>query len=111
MLSAANWGGQGLHTRGNFEAFCHAASLQKWLEAHGDTHWTEFYSAYGVALQKRFSTISSRASITAGTGSLACCSTFATPAGRWYSGRRTNGPARTHWTRFYLDPARSSLGG
>jgi predicted acyl esterase len=54
MLSAANWGGQGLHTRGNFSAFTQAASQQKWLEAHGDTHWTEFYSAYGLDLQKRF---------------------------------------------------------
>jgi predicted acyl esterase len=54
MLSAANWGGQGLHTRGNFEAYRHAASSEKWLEAHGDTHWTEFYSSYGVDLQKRF---------------------------------------------------------
>ena len=54
MLSAANWGGQGLHTRGNFEAYRHAASSEKWLEAHGDTHWTEFYSPYGVDLQKRF---------------------------------------------------------
>jgi len=26
MLSAANWGGQGLHTRGNFEAYRHAAA-------------------------------------------------------------------------------------
>ena len=32
LLSAANWGGQGLHTRGNFEGFMHAASAQKWLE-------------------------------------------------------------------------------
>lgn len=54
LLSTANWGGQGLHPRGNFEAFTQAASKQKWLEAHGIEHWTEFYTAYGVALQKRF---------------------------------------------------------
>jgi len=54
MLSCANWGGQGLHTRGNFEGYQRAASSQKWLEVHGDTHFTHFYSNYGVALQKRF---------------------------------------------------------
>src|SRR5665811_116998 len=27
---------------------------QKWLEAHGDTHWLEFYTDYGISLQKRF---------------------------------------------------------
>ena len=29
LLSAANWGGQGLHSRGNFEGFSRAASAQK----------------------------------------------------------------------------------
>ena len=54
FLSAANWGGQGIHPRGNFRGFVEAASGQKWLEAHGDTHWTHFYSEYGRDLQKRF---------------------------------------------------------
>jgi len=54
LLSAANWGGQGLHPRGNFEGFMRAASPQKWLEAHGIEHWTHFYTDYGRELQKRF---------------------------------------------------------
>jgi uncharacterized protein len=54
MLSAANWGGQGLHPRGNFEAFGQAASKQKWLEVHGLEHWTHFYTDYGLSLQKQF---------------------------------------------------------
>ena len=54
FLSAANWGGQGLHPRGNFEGFVRAASKQKWLEAHGIEHWTHFYTDYGRLLQKRF---------------------------------------------------------
>ncbi|MFM0290714.1 CocE/NonD family hydrolase [Paraburkholderia megapolitana] len=54
LLSAANWGGQGLHARGNFEGFIGAASTQKWLEVHGGSHWAPFYTDYGVALQKRF---------------------------------------------------------
>jgi len=54
LLSAGNWGGMGLHTRGNFEGYLGAGSKQKWLEVHGDTHFTHFYSKYGEALQKRF---------------------------------------------------------
>jgi predicted acyl esterase len=54
FLSAANWGGQGLHPRGNFEGFVRAASREKWLEVHGIEHWTEFYTDYGVRLQKQF---------------------------------------------------------
>ena len=54
LLSAANWGGQGLHTRGNFEGFVRSKSKQKWLEVHGGSHWAPFYTDYGVALQKRF---------------------------------------------------------
>src|SRR5260221_9391102 len=54
FLSAANWGGQGLHPRGNFEGFMRAGSTQKWLEVHGIEHWTHFYTNYGVDLQKRF---------------------------------------------------------
>ena len=48
LFSAANWGGQGLHPRGNFEGFVRAASKQKWLECHGLEHWTHFYTDYGV---------------------------------------------------------------
>jgi uncharacterized protein len=54
FLSAANWGGQGLHPRGNFEGFVRAASKRKWLEAHGIEHWTHFYTDYGRDLQLRF---------------------------------------------------------
>ncbi|MDQ2954926.1 MAG: CocE/NonD family hydrolase [Pseudomonadota bacterium] len=54
LLTAANWGGQGLHPRGNFEGFVRAASKQKWLEAHGIEHWTHFYTDYGREMQKRF---------------------------------------------------------
>ena len=54
FLSAANWGGQGLHPRGNFEGFVRAASKDKWLEAHGIEHWTHFYTDYGRELQLRF---------------------------------------------------------
>jgi uncharacterized protein len=54
FLTAANLGGQGLHSRGNFEAFMRAASTNKWLEVHGLEHWTHFYTDYGLTLQKAF---------------------------------------------------------
>jgi predicted acyl esterase len=53
VLSAANWAHH-LHTRGNFEGYSRASSTQKWLEVHGLQHWVEFYTDYGVRLQKRF---------------------------------------------------------
>src|SRR2546430_13615220 len=54
FLSAANWGGQPLHPRGNFESFVRAAAKNKWLEVHGIEHWTHFYTDYGRKLQLRF---------------------------------------------------------
>jgi predicted acyl esterase len=54
LLTAANWGGQGLHPRGNFEGFVRAASKEKWLEVHGLEHWTHYYTDYGRELQLRF---------------------------------------------------------
>ncbi|MFJ1910431.1 CocE/NonD family hydrolase [Streptomyces sp. NPDC088147] len=54
VLSCGNWGGQGLHLRGNVEGFVRAASTRKWLEMHGHAHWPLFYTDYGVDLQMRF---------------------------------------------------------
>ncbi|MDH3194387.1 MAG: CocE/NonD family hydrolase [Acidimicrobiia bacterium] len=54
VFSAANWGGQGLHARGNFEGYIRAASKNKWLEVHGIEHWTEFYTDYGREQQLAF---------------------------------------------------------
>ncbi|HEX4443881.1 MAG TPA: CocE/NonD family hydrolase [Galbitalea sp.] len=54
VLSCGNWGGQGLHLRGNVEGFLGSGSKQKWLEMHGLEHWTEFYTDYGVDIEKRF---------------------------------------------------------
>ncbi|MGM0592373.1 MAG: CocE/NonD family hydrolase, partial [Halobacteriota archaeon] len=53
MLSAGNWGGHGLHLRGNVEGYLRSESEEKYLELHGGEHWTHFYTDYGVDLQKR----------------------------------------------------------
>jgi hypothetical protein len=54
FLSASNWAGFGLHPRGNFMAFMHAASEQKWLECHPGRHEEWFYLERGIDFQKRF---------------------------------------------------------
>ncbi len=54
LLSAANWGGPGLHLRGNFEGYLAAGSREKWLFAHIGTHFESFYLPHYVSLQKRF---------------------------------------------------------
>jgi predicted acyl esterase len=54
LLSAANWGGLGLHSRGNFEGFARAGSAAKWLEVHTGRHEELFYTAHGLGLQRRF---------------------------------------------------------
>jgi predicted acyl esterase len=54
LLTAANWGGQGLHTRGNFEGFVRSKSEKKWLEVHGGSHWAPFYTDYGRQMQLDF---------------------------------------------------------
>lgn len=54
LLSAGNWGGLGLHLRGNTRGFELAASRDKWLEIHNEAHFSLFYARYGLQLQKRF---------------------------------------------------------
>ncbi|MFF5228258.1 CocE/NonD family hydrolase [Dactylosporangium sp. NPDC000521] len=54
LLSAGNWGGSGLHLRGNVEGFLRAGSAQKWLEMHGLEHWTTYYTDYGRQIQLAF---------------------------------------------------------
>ncbi|MFJ4851757.1 MULTISPECIES: CocE/NonD family hydrolase [unclassified Streptomyces] len=53
VLSAVNWAHH-LHTRGGFEGYARVGSADKWLEVHGNEHFAEFYTDYGVGLQKRF---------------------------------------------------------
>jgi len=88
LFSAANWGGQGLHPRGNFEGFVRSESDQKWLEVHGIEHWTHFYTDYGVALEKKF-------------------------FGHFLKGEDTGWAKQPkvllQWTRLYLNPGEQSL--
>jgi len=109
LLSAANWGGQGLHPRGNFEGFVRAASKDKWLEAHGLEHWTHFYTDYGVGLQKRFFGCFLKGEST-GWKSEPRVRLQVRHVDRFVERHENEWPiARTRWTRYYLDPAAHRL--
>ncbi len=109
LLSAANWGGQGLHPRGNFEGFVRAASKEKWLEAHGIEHWTHFYTDYGRELQKRFFDYFLKGEGN-GWDRQPRVQLQVRHVDRFVERHENEWPiARTRWTKFYLHPANHSL--
>ena len=110
FLSAANWGGQGLHPRGNFEGFTQSASGEKWLEVHGGEHWTAFYSPRGEALQKRFFGYFLKDADN-GWGEQSKVQLQVRHPGEKFVERHENEwpLKRTQWARFYLHPETSSL--
>jgi predicted acyl esterase len=110
LLSTANWGGQGLHPRGNFEGFTRAASSQKWLEVHGIEHWTHFYTNYGLALQKRFFGHFLKGEETGWAKQPKVVLQVRHPGERFVERHESQWPlAGTRWTRLYLGPADHSL--
>jgi predicted acyl esterase len=110
FLSAANWGGQGLHTRGNFEGFVNAASREKWLEAHGHAHWTHFYTDYGVRLQKKFFGHFLKGEDTGWARQPRVLLQVRHPGERFVERGENEWPiARTQWTKLYLDPDARTL--
>jgi predicted acyl esterase len=112
LLSSANWGGQGLHPRGNFEGFVRAASDQKWLEVHGLEHWTEFYTDYGVALQKKFFGHFLKGEDTGWADQPPVLLQVRHPGERFVERQEDEWPiARTQWTKYHLDAGSHSLSG
>ncbi|HVZ54308.1 MAG TPA: CocE/NonD family hydrolase, partial [Pseudolabrys sp.] len=105
LLSAGNWGGVGLHTRGNFEGYMRAGSKQKWLEVHGDTHFTHFYSNYGSALQKRFLGHFLKGEDTGWDKQPPVTLNIRHPGEKFVLRGENEWPiARTQWTKYYLQP-------
>ena len=110
FLSAANWGGQPLHPRGNFEGFVRAASKNKWLEVHGIEHWTHFYTDYGRELQLRFFDYFLHGKKN-GWDKQAPVQLQVRHIDRFVERAEQEWPLkRTKWTKLYLDPANGSLG-
>jgi hypothetical protein len=110
LFTAANWGGQGLHPRGNFEGFVRAASKHKWLEAHGIEHWTHFYTDYGREQQKRFFDYFLHGKDTGWSKQPKVLLNIRHPGEKFAQRAENEWPLkRTRWTKFYLDPAAMAL--
>jgi predicted acyl esterase len=110
LLSAANWGGQGLHTRGNFEGYLAAGSSQKWLEVHGDTHFTHFYSRYGAGLQRQFFAHFLKGENSGWDKQPKVSLNIRSPGEKFELRAENEWPlARTQWTPYYLDPAEMQM--
>jgi len=105
LLSAANWGGQGLHTRGNFEGFVRSSSADKWLEVHGGSHWAPFYTDYGRKLQLDFFDHFLKGRQNGWDSKPRVLLNVRHPGERFVPRHENEWPLkRTRWTPFYLDP-------
>jgi len=110
LLSAGNWGGMGLHTRGNFEGWLRAGSKQKWLEVHGHTHFTHFYSSYGEALQKKFFGHFLKGENTGWDKQPRVSLNIRYPGEKFVLRAENEWPlARTRWTKYFLQPDGKTL--
>lgn len=105
LLSAGNWGGAGLHLRGNVEGYLAAGTANKWLELHGNTHFSPFYINDGVALQKRFLGYFLKGEETGWKEQPPVELHVRHPGERFIRRAESEWPlARTTWTRYYLTP-------
>jgi len=110
LFTAANWGGQGLHPRGNFEGFTRAASKEKWLEAHGIEHWTHFYTDYGREQQLAFFDYFLHGKKDAWNRQPKVLLQVRHPGEKFVARAENEWPLkRTKWTKFYLDPVNMAL--
>jgi predicted acyl esterase len=101
----------GLHPRGNFEGWLRAGSRQKWLEVHGDTHFTHFYSHYGEALQRRFFGHFLKGEDTGWDKQPRASLNIRHPGERFELRGENEWPlARTRWTKYFLQPDGHGLG-
>lgn len=110
ILSAGNWGGVGLHLRGNVEGFMRAGSTDKWLELHGLEHWTHYYTDYGIDLQRRFFDHFLKGEDNGWADRPRVLLNIRHPGERFEFREENEWPlARTQWTEMHLDIDRLSL--
>lgn len=112
LLTCANWGGQGIHPRGNFNGYTETpADTPKWLEVHGDSHWSLFSNRYGVTLQKRFFDCFLKGDKSGWENQPPVQLNIRHPGEKFVLRHENEWPlARTQWTKFYLDASNQSLG-
>jgi hypothetical protein len=110
LFSAGNWGGHGLHLRGNTDGYVRSASKQKWLELHGLEHWTHYYTDYGRELQLRFFDHFLKGEDNGWDRQPSVLLNVRHVDGRFERRDENEWPlARTRWTKLYLDPASRTL--
>jgi len=112
LLTCANWGGQGIHPRGNFNGFTETpADTPKWLEVHGDSHWSVFSNNYGLDLQKRFFDHHLKGEKNGWDQQPPVQLNVRHPGEKFVLRHEHEWPlARTQWTKFYLDTRGLKLG-
>ena len=110
LLSAGNWGGFGLHLRGNVEGFLGAGSTHKQLQIHCGDHIVPFYSLEGRLTQKRFLDHWLCDVDTGITREPPIKLAIRWTSERWCWRYENEWPiARTRWTAYALDAANASL--
>jgi uncharacterized protein len=109
LYSAGNWGGAGLHLRGNIEGFMRSASRQKWLELHVGTHFESFYLPAYIARQKLFFGHFLKGEDNGWLNEPKIRLEIRRPIGATPRAEKEWPLARTQWQKFYLDAADRSL--
>ena len=110
LLSAGNWGGAGLHLRGNVEGYLGAGSTHKFLQIHAGDHVVPFYALEGRLLQLRFLEHFLRGVDTGITREPPIRLAIRQDGDRYRWRYEDEWPiARTAWTAYHLDAARRSL--
>lgn len=106
----ASWADQGMHLRGTLEGFKKIASQQKWLEIHGRKKWAHYYSPDSLERLREFFDhfLKGRES------SLTQWPPVRMEIREKYYAGEIRGenewpPARTHYTKLYLDANNGAL--
>jgi predicted acyl esterase len=110
LLSAGNWGGAGLHLRGNVEGYLGAGSTHKRMQIHVGDHVVPFYALEGRLLQLRFLEQFLRGVDTGITREPPIRLAIRDDGDRHHWRYENEWPiARTVWTEYRLDANRRSL--
>src|SRR5262245_36859064 len=110
LLSAGNWGGAGLHLRGNVEGYLDAGSREKFLQIHVGDHVGPFYSLEGRLTQLRFLEQFLRGVDTGITREPPIRLAIRRGGGEYAWRYENEWPiARTRWTELHLDASGATL--
>ncbi|MCO5066742.1 MAG: CocE/NonD family hydrolase [Rhizobiaceae bacterium] len=110
MFSLGNWGGQGLHGRSNLLGFVNSRSAHKYLEVHGQEHWTTYYDKHYLALQRSFFDYYLKGQGNFPETQPKIILQIRHPGERFVPRIEQEWPlARTKWSRLYLYPAAHAL--